>query len=174
MKFALRNATSADLPALLDIHNDAVRTLKAIWTDKLDTLEDRRAWFDARKDAGLPVIVAETEDGTVAGYGSFGPFRAKEGYRLTMEHSIYVAPEARGKGIGKALLVRLIDMARADGYHVLVGAIDGENTASIALHRQLGFEITGRMPQVGIKFGQWLDLVLMTLVLDERPAPTGK
>ena len=167
----IRNATSADLPALLDIHNDAVRTLKAIWTDKLDTLEDRRAWFDGRKAAGLPVIVAETEDGAVAGYGSFGPFRAKEGYRLTMEHSIYVAPDARGKGIGKALLLRLIDLARADGCHVLVGAVDGENAASVALHQKCGFEITGRLPQVGMKFGQWLDLVLMTLVLDDRPVP---
>jgi L-amino acid N-acyltransferase YncA len=167
----IRSATFADLPALLDIHNDAVRTLKAIWTDKLDTLEDRRAWFDGRKAAGLPVIVAETEDGTIAGYGSYGPFRAKEGYRLTMEHSIYVAPGARGKGVGKALLVRLIEQARADGCHVLVGAVDGENAASVALHQTCGFEITGRLPQVGMKFGQWLDLLVMTRVLDDRPVP---
>jgi len=169
----IRPATSADLPALLDIHNDAVRTLKAIWTDKPDTLDDRRAWFEARREAGLPVIVAETDDGTVAGYGSYGPFRPKEGYRLTLEHSVYVAPDVRGRGIGKALLVRLIELARADGCHVLVGAIDGENTGSIALHRQLGFDVTGRLPQVGMKFGQWLDLVLMTLVLDDRPVPPG-
>ncbi|ADZ72147.1 GNAT family N-acetyltransferase [Polymorphum gilvum] len=167
----LRDATAADLPALLAIHNDAVRTLKAIWTDKTETLEDRRTWFDGRRAAGFPVIVAEDAAGRVVGYGSYGPFRAKDGYRLTLEHSVYVDPATQGRGVGKALLKRLIELARADGYHVLVGAIDGENETSIALHRQFGFETVGRMPQVGIKFGQWLDLVLMTLVLDNRSEP---
>lgn len=167
----LRDATPDDLPALLDIHNDAVRTLKAIWTDKLDTAEDRRSWFEARRQAGLPVVVAEMPDGTVAGYGSYGPYRPKEGYRHTMEHSIYVLPQARGSGMGHALLARLVELARQNGHHVLIGSVESGNAASIALHRKLGFEVSGRLPQIGAKFGQWLDLVLMTLVLDGRTAP---
>ncbi len=167
----LRHATPADLPTLLDIHNDAVRSLRAIWTDRLDTLEDRKAWFETRTQAGLPVIVAETEDGKVVGYGSYGPYRPKEGYRLTMEHSVYVTRQARGTGAGTALLAKLIEQAREDGYHVLIGSVEAENTASVALHRKLGFEIAGRLPQVGMKFGEWLDLYLMTLVLDGRPMP---
>lgn len=167
----LRDATPADLPALLDIHNDAVRTLKAIWTDRQDTAEERRQWFEARTSAGLPVVVAELPGGTIAGYGSYGPYRPKEGYRHTMEHSVYVVPQARGSGVGQALLARLVERARNDGYHVLVGSVESGNTASIALHRKLGFEIAGRLPQIGAKFGQWLDLVLMTLLLDARPAP---
>lgn len=167
----LRDATEQDLAALLEIHNDAVRTLKAIWTDREETLESRGAWFKARKDAGLPIIVAENGNGRVVGYGSFGPYREKEGYRLTVEHSVYVLPEARGLGAGRALLERLIEIAREDGYHVLVAAIDGENTGSVALHEKCGFQMTGRLPQVGVKFGDWLDLVLMTLVLDDQANP---
>lgn len=167
----LRDAIGEDVPALLNIHNDAVRTLKAIWTDRQETLESRRAWFDARKAAGLPIIVAEDESGQVVGYGSFGPYREKEGFRLTMEHSVYVLPEARGLGAGRALLERLIEVARQDGYHVLVAAIDGENTGSVALHEKCGFKVVGRLPQVGMKFGDWLDLVLMTLLLDDKTNP---
>ncbi|MBD8892383.1 N-acetyltransferase [Labrenzia suaedae] len=167
----LRDGTEEDLPALLEIHNDAVRTLKAIWTDRQETLESRRDWFRSRKSAGLPVIVAEDESGQVVGYGSFGPYREKEGYRLTVEHSVYVLPQARGLGAGRLLLERLIELARGQGYHVLVAAIDGENGGSIALHEKCGFKVVGRLPQVGMKFGDWLDLVLMTLVLDDHANP---
>lgn len=169
----LRPATLDDVPALLDIHNDAVRRLAAIWTDKQETLADRQAWFTDRTGAGLPVLVAVDGAGTILGYGSYGPFRAKEGYRLTMEHSVYVTEAAQGRGVGKALLQRLIGEAKASGVHVLVGAIDAENATSIALHARLGFETTGRLPQVGFKFGRWLDLVLMTLILDDAKAPAA-
>jgi phosphinothricin acetyltransferase len=169
----LRPATLDDVPALLDIHNDAVRRLAAIWTDKQETLAERQAWFTGRTGAGLPVIVAVDDAGTILGYGSYGPFRAKEGYRLTMEHSVYVTEAAQGRGVGKALMQRLITKAKASGVHVLVGAIDAENATSIALHERLGFETTGRLPQVGFKFGRWLDLVFMTLILDNAPAPAA-
>ena len=169
----LRAATDDDLPALLDLHNNAVRELRAIWTDRLDTLEDRRNWLEGRRAAGLPVIVAVDEHGGLIGYSSYGPFRAKEGYRLTMEHSIYVNQTAQGKGIGKALLADLIERAKAAGVHVLVGAVDADNAASLALHARFGFTETGRLPQVGFKFGEWLDLVFMTLILDTAPAPAA-
>lgn len=167
----IRPATLDDVPVLLGIHNDAVLRLAAIWTDKQETLAERQAWFSGRTGAGLPVVVAVAEDGKILGYGSYGPFRAKEGYRLTMEHSVYVTEDAQGKGVGKALLARIVAEAKASGVHVLVGAIDAENAASIALHQKLGFEITGRLPQVGFKFGRWLDLVFMTLIVDAAAAP---
>lgn len=169
----IRPASFDDVPALLDIHNDAVRRLAAIWTDKQETLAERQAWFSGRTGAGLPVVVAVDNAGMILGYGSYGPFRAKEGYRLTMEHSVYVTEAAQGQGVGKALMHRIIAEAKASGVHVLVGAIDAENVTSIALHEKLGFEATGRLPQVGFKFGRWLDLVFMTLILDDAPAPAA-
>ncbi|MEP0236050.1 MAG: N-acetyltransferase family protein [Roseibium sp.] len=167
----LRQASLEDLPSLLDIHNNAVKTLKAIWTDKLDTLEDRTTWFKERTQAGFPVLVVENDTGDVIGYGSFGLYRPKEGYRLTVEHSIYISPQARGKGAGRLLLDKLVEVARSQGYHVMLASVDGENAGSVALHLKFGFKSVGRIPQVGMKFGQWLDLVLMTLVLDDRARP---
>ncbi len=167
----LRHATKSDIPAILEIHNDAVKTLAAIWTDNLETLEDRQNWFDNRLADGLPVIVAEDDSGAVLGYGSYGPFREKSGYNKTMEHSVYITPQSRGNGAGSALLEELIKLARQGGYHVLVGAIDSENKGSIGLHERYGFKVTGELPQVGFKFGRWLDLTLMTLILNNDPAP---
>ncbi|SDR18967.1 GNAT family N-acetyltransferase [Pseudovibrio sp. Tun.PSC04-5.I4] len=169
----IRDATKTDLPALLDIHNDAVKTLAAIWTDTLETLEDRTNWFDARIAGGFPIIVAEDVNGEVLGYGSYGPFRDKSGYDKTMEHSVYITPQAQGKGAGSALLVKLIELAKADRHHVLVGAIDSENTGSIRLHERYGFKVTGELPQVGFKFGRWLDLTLMSLLLNADEAPAA-
>ncbi len=167
----LRPATHEDLPALLDLHNTAVRELRAIWTDRLETLEDRKKWLEGRQAAGLPVIVAIDEDGGLLGYASYGPFRAKEGYNLTMEHSIYVSKAAQGKGTGKALLAELIERAKAAGLHTLVGAVDADNAASLALHARFGFTETGRLPQVGFKFGQWMDLIFVVKVLSDTAAP---
>ncbi len=169
----LRRATRSDLPAILDLHNDAVKTLAAIWTDKLDTLQDREDWFESRMKDGFPVIVAEAGNGEFLGYGSYGPFREKSGYDKTMEHSVYITPDARGQGAGSALLEELVRLAREDRYHVLVGAIDSENKGSIRLHERFGFKVTGELPQVGFKFGRWLDLTLMTLILNSDQAPAA-
>ncbi len=167
----LRDATEADLPALLDIHNNAVRTLAAVWSAQEDSFEDRQNWFRERKAADFPIIVMEDEAGDVVAYGSYGRFRGRDGYDLTIEHSVYVAPKAQGNGIGKTILQELIEIAKRQGYHVLVGAIDGGNAASIGLHKAFGFEEVGHMPQVGKKFGRWLDLALLTLILDDRDVP---
>ena len=167
----IRPARETDLPFLLAIHNDAVDTLTAAWTTKRDTMADRAAWLAARDAQRLPVIVAEREDGRVVGYGTFGPFRPREGYRLTAEHSVYVEASAQRQGIGRRLVDALIERAGTDGYHVLVGALDADNAASIALHQACGFEIAGRLPQVGHKFGRWLDLVFVSRVLDDRADP---
>jgi len=160
----VRSASDADLPAILAIYNDAVLRTTAIWMDAAVDLAERRAWYDARRARSYPVLVAET-DGTTVGYGSFGDFRPFEGYRFTVEHSVYVAEQARGKGIGAALLQTLIEEARKLGKHVMVGGIAADNTASLALHTRLGFRETARMPEVGRKFGRYLDLVFMQKTL---------
>jgi phosphinothricin acetyltransferase len=156
----IRAATEEDLPTILDIYNDAVLHTTAIWNETAVDLENRRAWFRARRVAGFPVIVAE-HDGRVVGYGSFGDFRPFEGYRVSVEHSLYVAADARGRGLGKSLLTALIDEASALGKRAMIGGIDGVNDASLALHGKFGFVEVGRLPGVGVKFGRPLDLVLM-------------
>jgi L-amino acid N-acyltransferase YncA len=160
MTVVVRPATDQDLPAILAIYNDAVRHTTAIWNDTLVDLDNRRAWHEARTRLGYPVLVGE-EDGAAVAYGSFGDFRAFDGYRFTVEHSVYVAEGSRRRGIASALVMALIERATALGKHVIVAGIAADNEASIALHRRLGFDETGRMPEVGFKFGRWLDLVLM-------------
>lgn len=164
MQATIRPATEGDLPAITAIYNDAVRHTTAIWNEIVVDLDNRRAWHAARRDLGYPVLVAELGGAAVA-YGSFGDFRAFDGYRHTIEHSVYVAEGARRQGIAAALVGALAAEARALGKHVMVAGIAADNTASIALHARLGFVETGRMPEVGRKFGRWLDLVLMQKTL---------
>lgn len=166
----IRDARPEDAPAIADIYNDAVRNLAAIWTDTLTDAAERAEWIAERQAAGFPVIVTE-RDGRVLGYASYGTFRAKDGYDLTVEHSVYVHSDARGRGLGTPMLEWVIEHARGAGKHVMIGAIDGQNAGSIALHARLGFETVGTLPQIGKKFGRWLDLTLMQLRLDDRPAP---
>ena len=166
----IRNATPADAPAIAAIYNDAVRNTTAIWNEVEIDAANRVAWMQARQAAGLPVLVLE-EEGEAVGYASYGPFRAFDGYRGTVEHSVYVRSDLRGGGRGRGLMEALITHARAAGYHVRVGAIEAGNAGSIALHRKLGFTHVGTMPQVGQKFGRWLDLALLQLVLDTRAQP---
>jgi phosphinothricin acetyltransferase len=160
----IRAATEADLPAILAIYNDAVLNTTAIWNETPVDLDNRRAWMLARTATGFPVFVAD-EAGRVIGYGSFGDFRPFEGYRVTVEHSLYVDAAARGRGHGKRLLTALVDEARRLGKRAMIGGIDGTNGPSIALHAKFGFVEVGRLPGVGTKFGQPLDLVLMQKTL---------
>jgi phosphinothricin acetyltransferase len=130
-------------------------------------LENRRQWWLGRTGAGFPVLVAvEAEAGeNILGYASYGPFRAFDGYRQTVEHSVYVAESARRRGVASALLVALEERAKAQGMHVMLGGIAADNLPSLGLHRKLGFIETARMPEVGQKFGRWLDLVFMQKLL---------
>lgn len=164
MTIQLRDATVEDLPGIMDIYNDAVLNTTAIWNEIVVDLDNRKEWFKARKDRGFPVIVA-VMDGQVTGYASYGDWRAFDGYRHTREHSIYVHKDARGLGLGKQLMQALIDHARSNDVHVLIGAIESENMASIRLHEAMGFRIAGRFSEVGTKFGRWLDLTCMELKL---------
>lgn len=164
MPLAIRFANEADLPALLAIYNDAVENTLAIWNETLVDLENRREWLENRNRDGFPVLVAERE-GQVTGYASYGPFRPFEGFRHSSELSVYVANDARGGGIGRALLAKLVEEARERKVHVLVAGIEAGNAASIALHKSQGFEEGGTLKQVGRKFGRWLDLTFMQKIL---------
>lgn len=166
----IRDAETADLEGITAIHNDAVLNTTAIWNEDAVDVADRTAWLAERTGRGYPVLVAVDESG-VLGYATFGDWRPHSGYRHTVEHSVYVRDDARGRGIGKALMVELIHRARALGKHVMVAAIESGNTGSIIMHKRLDFMQVGRMPQVGAKFDRWLDLTFLQLVLDERPFP---
>lgn len=169
----IREARPEDVGGIAAIYNDAVACTTAIWNETPVDAANRRAWLADRQRAGYPVLVAVDEAGVVLGYASFGDWRAFEGYRHTVEHSVYVRSDRRGGGIGKALMQALIARARAIGKHVMVAGIEAGNAGSIALHERLGFERVGLMPQVGTKFGRWLDLAFLQLVLDARTDPDG-
>ncbi len=166
----IRDAIVTDLPAILAIYNAAVADTTAIWNDAQVDLENRRVWWADRLAKGYPVLVAG-EGTEVLGYASFGDWRAFDGYKGTVEHSVYVRTDAQGRGLGRDLMLTLIDRARACGKHVMVAGIEAGNAGSIRLHQSLGFVETGRMPQVGQKFGRWLDLVFLQLQLDQARHP---
>ena len=160
----LRDATPADLPAILAIYNHAVAETTAIWNETLVDLDNRKAWFELRQSRGFPILVAEVE-GKIAGYASYGDWRPFDGFRHSVEHSVYVEKDHYGQGLGKALMSTLIERARASNIHVMIAAIEAGNTGSIALHTSLGFRLVGTHLEVGMKFGRWLDLTMMELKL---------
>nr|WP_288256339.1 GNAT family N-acetyltransferase [uncultured Pseudomonas sp.] len=168
MSYSIQDAGDADLPGILAIYNDAVQHTTAIWNETLVDLANRRAWLVERTAAGFPVLVAHDAAGEVVGYSSYGTWRTIEGFRQTVEHSVYVRADQRGQGLGPALMQALIERARAANLHVMVAAIESQNTASIRLHQRLGFITSGQMPQVGRKFGRWLDLTFMQLILGAK------
>lgn len=160
----IRSAVDSDLDEILAMHNAAIRDSLAIWTEIEADRADRERWLAAHDAAGHPVIVAEI-DGAVAGYAAYGPWREKSGYRHTVENSVYVAEGFQRQGIARLLMVDLIELARENGIHVMIAAIEAGNLASIALHEQLGFEPPQIVREVGIKFDRWLDLAFMRLQL---------
>ncbi|MCW7541579.1 GNAT family N-acetyltransferase [Aquabacterium sp. A7-Y] len=164
-------ATEVHLPGITTIYNDAVLNTTAIWNDQVVDLENRAAWLAQRRSIGYPVLVAVGPDEKVLGYASFGDFRAFDGYRYTVENSVYVKSDARRGGVAMALMTRLIEEARSLGKHQMVAAIESGNAGSIRLHERLGFEHGGHMSEVGTKFGRWLDLTWMQLRLNERQPP---
>lgn len=164
----IRDADKADLPAVLAIHNTNIAESTAIWdTDEVD-LDDRLSWFADRTAAGMPILIAEI-DGEVAGYASYGQWRPKTGYRFSVENSVYVDERFQRRGVASALLTELIARATDSGrVHAMIAAIESSNTGSIALHERFGFRTVGELPEVGHKFGRWMDLTLMqrTFALD--------
>ena len=163
MSARIRDAIKGDAPAIAAIYNHAVRATTAIWNDVEVDEANRSAWLADRQAAGFVVLVAERE-GAVIGYASYGPFRAFDGYRFSVENSVYVAEMAQGAGVGRALMEALIERAKSAGLHVMIAGVEAENRGSIRLHANLGFREAGRLPEVGVKFGRWLDLVFMHLM----------
>ena len=157
--------------AILEIFNEAILHSTALYDYRPRTAENMVSWFQAREAGGFPVIGVESETGKLMGFASYGTFRAFPAYKYSVEHSVYVQKNHRGKGIGLALLERLIAAARAQDLHVMVGGIDAENAASIALHCKLGFSHAGTIRQAGFKFGRWLDLAYYQLILATPVAP---
>ena len=164
VSFTIEAATTADVPAIAAILNDAIANSVAAWREAPMTDDEMSNWFEGRAN-DFAVLVARGADGAVLGYASYGAFRAYSGYRHTVEHSVYVDGLARGQGIGTALLARLTERARAQGFHVMIGALEAGNAASLVLHAGQGFFETARMPEVGRKFERWLTLVFVQKTL---------
>jgi L-amino acid N-acyltransferase YncA len=163
MASIIRPATEDDVTAIADIYNATVVTTTTTWRDEPQSAAERAAWFDRQREQDNPVLVAE-DDGAVVGFASYGDFRDSTrlpGYRFTVEHTVHVLEANWGRGLGRSLLLELLEIATAQGKHVMVGAIDGENVASLRFHERLGFVEVARMPEVGRKFDRWLDLVLV-------------
>jgi L-amino acid N-acyltransferase YncA len=159
MTLSIRAASSKDLDAINTIYNHYVDVSTCTWQYAHTTADERHAWFVDRPPTH-PVIVAERA-GEVVGYGSLGPFRPREGYRFTVENSVYVHPERQRLGIGGALLADLLERAQKLQLKTVMAGISAEQTGSIALHARYGFVEVGRLPSVGFKHDQWLDLLLM-------------
>jgi phosphinothricin acetyltransferase len=160
----IREATGEDLPQLLSIYNDIILHTTAVYDYTPHTIEMRQQWFDIKKQQGQPVFVAE-EENKIAGFSSFGPFRAWAAYKYAVENSVYVAAERRGHGIGKLLIPPLIDAARTLGMHTMIAGIDATNEASLKLHRSFGFIEVALFREVGWKFDRWLDLKFLQRML---------
>lgn len=166
--FILRDAAPGDLPALQAIYAHHVRTGLASFELEPPDLAEFTRRFEALKAEGLPYYLAEAKDGAPLGYAYAGRYRPRPGYRFSLEDSIYVAPEAQGRGVGKALLEALIEAATAMGYRKMVAIIgDSANAASIGLHASHGFLLAGTLRSVGFKHGRWVDSVLMERFLGE-------
>lgn len=166
----IRKAQPADIPGILEIYNDAILNTTAVYTYDPLTTEMLQQWYQHKQDNHLPLFVA-TIDHKIAGFASYGPFRPWPAYKYSVEHSIYVNKDFRRQGIAKRLLSTLIEKAEASGLHTIVAGIDSENTVSISLHKAFGFREAGTLSQVGYKFGRWLDLQFMQLILSSQIGP---
>ncbi|ABE61138.1 GCN5-related N-acetyltransferase [Nitrobacter hamburgensis X14] len=172
----IRAANEADLPAITAIYDHAVRFGTATFELDPPDLTEMTRRFGALRDGGFPYLVAELA-GAVVGYAYAGPYRPRPAYRFTVENSIYLAPASHRRGVGIQLLRRLIAECEARGYRQMIAVIgDSANAGSIGVHVRAGFKMIGTHPSVGLKFGRWLDTVMMQLALGDGSAtiPTGE
>lgn len=158
-------------PQILDILNEEILTSTALYDYNPRTLTNMADWFKAKEIGSHPVIGAVDDTSQLLGFTTYGAFRNWPAYKYSVEHSLYIHKQHRGKGIGIALMRKLIDAARTQQYHVMIGGIDATNQASISLHEKLGFFHAGTIKQAGFKFGRWLDLAFYQLVLETPAKP---
>jgi phosphinothricin acetyltransferase len=158
-----RLATADDAEPIMEIYNREVTTSTATFDLVPRTLADQRAWLAARSGAFSAVVAIQ--DGRVVGFASLSPYKERAAYRTTVEDSVYVHRDHTGRGIGRLLLERLIDIARDSGFHAVIARIEAGGVASRSLHAACGFELVGVERQVGRKFGRWLDVAVMQIVL---------
>ena len=165
MEIKLRNYKVTDTQAILDIINYNIINSTALYDYTPRTIEQQISIFEDKLKKGFPVIVATIED-QVVGFGYYSEFRFREAYKFTVEHSVYVANDFHGKGIGKLLIIELIQLAKQQKLHTMIGVIDAENESSIRFHEQFGFKTAGIVKETGYKFDRWLHSVIMQLMLE--------
>lgn len=158
-------------PAILDIFNEAILSSTALYDYEARTPASMATWFDTKAKGNFPVIGLEDADGSLLAFGSFGAFRPFPANKYTVEHSVYVRKDQRGRGLGTVVLKALIEAAHSRDLHCMIGGIDATNAGSISLHERLGFRHVGTLPQVGFKFDRWLDLAFYQLLLDTPAHP---
>jgi L-amino acid N-acyltransferase len=158
-------------PAILAILNEAIVSSTAVYDYEPRGPDSMIDWFRSKAPGAFPVIGVESDAGELVAFATYDVFRARPAYKYSVEHSVYVGSEHRGNGFAEALMHELIEAARAQDRHVMIGGIDAENAASIALHEKLGFEHAGTIRQAAFKFGRWLDLAFYQLVLETPLAP---
>jgi phosphinothricin acetyltransferase len=164
MEIKIREYQTPDTQAILDIINYNILHSTALYDYTIRNYEQQKAILEDKTNKGFPVIVAEL-NGELVGFGMYSEFRFREAYKFTVEHSVYVSEKYIGNGIGKVLLTELIELAKAQGLHTMIGVIDSENQGSIAFHEQFGFKTVGIIKESGYKFDRWLDSVFMQLLL---------
>ncbi len=156
---------------ILAILNEAILCSTALYDYSERSIDSMSSWFEAKVKGNFPVLGLVNTDGVLLGFGSYGHFRMFPAYKYTVEHSIYIHKDHRGKGLGNLLMRELIEVASQNNVHALIGGIDADNTGSINLHKKFGFTHVGTLPEVGFKFGRWLDLAFYELILPLENSP---
>ena len=168
----IRDAVQADFDQITAIYNEVLTHSTAIYNDRPATVEERLSWWSSRIAQGFPVVVA-SDRGRIAGFATFGDFRAWPGYRFTVEGTVHIHAGARGRGTGTALLKEILARARAMGKHIMIAGVDSENAASLRFLERFGFERAGHLREVGYKFDRFLDLVFMQYWITPPSRPAG-
>lgn len=165
MEVQIRPFEIKDTQSILDIINYNILNSTALYDYKTRDFETQKTILEDKINKGFPVLIAEY-NGKLVGFGMYSEFRFREAYKFTVEHSVYVSPNEMGKGIGKMIMAQLIVLAKAQGFHTMIGVIDSENKSSITFHEQFGFKTVGIIKESGYKFDRWLDSVFMQLLLE--------
>lgn len=160
MEIKIRSYKIEDATAILEIINDAILTSTALYDYLPRTLTNQAAIFDDKLAKGFPIIVATLNE-IVVGFGYYSEFRFREAYKFTVENSVYADKDYIGKGVGKLIMERLIDLAKSQKLHTMIAVIDAENEGSIVFHEKFGFKTVGIIKESGFKFDRWLDSVIM-------------